>query len=69
MDVRIEGFTELDNRRLGPIRARGTLGSGDSIQITVVSRLSLSGPSNVVVSYVHSRPGSCLSSTLLVPSN
>ena len=68
-DVRIKGFTELDNRRLGPTRACGTLRSGDSIQITVVSRLSLSRPTNIVVSYAHSRPASRVSDALLVPSN
>lgn len=69
MDVRVEGFTELDKRRLGPMEARDSLGSGDSLRVTIVSRLSLSGPANVVVSYVHSIPGSRFSDTLLVPSD
>lgn len=69
MDVRVEGFTELDKRRLGSVQARDSLGSGDSLRVTIVSRLSMSGPANVVVSYVHSIPGSRFSDTLLVPSD
>ena len=51
-DVHIEGLTDLDRRRLVAIATDPEpIEAGQSREFTLVSRLTLSGPANVRVSY------------------
>lgn len=68
-NLEIEGLTELDKRRLtnpGPTPA--DIGPGDSIEFTLVSRFSLSGPANVVVTYALNPGAPRARAVLLVPA-
>jgi len=50
--VEIEGFTDLDKKRLVEVAANpASLDEGQAKEFVLVSRLTLSGPANVVVSY------------------
>lgn len=49
--VRIAGLTELDKRRLTSVPAEQDIAPTGTLPFTLVSRLTLSGPSNVVVTF------------------
>jgi hypothetical protein len=68
-DVRIEGLTALDRQRLDPGgEEQGPLEAGGDREFGLVSRLTLSGPANVVVSYRRRPDGPELRRVLQVPS-
>lgn len=67
--VGIEGLTDLDKHRLREISQDPiSLGAGQGKEFVLVSRLTLSGPANVVVSYRLEPGGSELRRVLQVPS-
>lgn len=67
--VGIEGLTDLDKRRLTEVAADpASLGAGQAKEFVLVSRLTLSGPANVVVSYRLEPGGSQLRRVLQVPA-
>jgi len=68
-DVRLTGYTELDQRRISVADgAPRTLAPGEALAFTVLSRFTVRGPANVVVTFAF-EPGAELSrQTLLVPS-
>ena len=67
--VHVEGMTDLDKKRLIEVAAEPvSLGPGDAKEFVLVSRLTLSGPANVVVKYRLRPGGSVLSRILQVPS-
>lgn len=68
-DVTIEGLTDLDQRRLTPTpAARSVVMSAGSIPFTLVSRFTLSGPANVVVTYALEPHGTELRKVVQVPA-
>lgn len=67
--VGIEGLTDLDKRRLIEVAAEpASLGEGQAKEFVLVSRLTLSGPANVVVLYRLEPGGSQLRRVLHVPA-
>lgn len=69
LGVRLEGLTALDQQRLrgaaeGPVQ----LGPGQAHQFVLVSRLTLSGPANIVVFYRLQDGGPELRRVLQVPA-
>jgi hypothetical protein len=50
-DVHVAGLTELDQRRLKVVADAGDIGPTGVVPFTYVSRLSLSGPGNIVVTF------------------
>ncbi|NNC13632.1 hypothetical protein HII28_17335 [Planctomonas sp. JC2975] len=48
-DLSVEGLTELDRQRLKIDTPATTIGPGEALRFEFVSRLSLSGPGNIVV--------------------
>lgn len=67
--VEIEGLTDLDKRRLLEVSLDpASLGEGQAKEFVLVSRLTLSGPANVVVSYRLEPGGSQLRRVLQVPA-
>lgn len=67
--VGIEGLTDLDKHRLQEIAQDPTsLGAGEAKEFVLVSRFTLSGPANVVVSYRLEPGGSELRRVLQVPA-
>lgn len=67
--VEVEGLTDLDKRRLQVVAQDPTsLGSGQTKEFVLVSRFTLSGPANVVVSYRLEPGGSQLRRVLHVPA-
>ena len=68
--IDIEGMTDLDRRRLIEVASEpASLAAGDVREFVLVSRLTLSGPANVVVKYRLRPGGSVLSRVLQVPSS
>ncbi|UWF76883.1 MULTISPECIES: hypothetical protein [Microbacterium] len=67
LDVHVEGLTELDRRRLSAA-PRPLLAPGEAVEFTLVSRLTLSGPANVVVTYRLDGDGAERRRVLQVPS-
>jgi hypothetical protein len=49
--VHVSGLTELDQRRLKVVADAGDIGPTGVVPFTFVSRLSLSGPGNIVVAF------------------
>lgn len=67
--IQVDGLTDLDKRRLREVaRDPGSLGVGDAKEFVLVSRLTLSGPANVVVSYSLEPGGPQLRRVLQVPA-
>ncbi|GAA4375099.1 hypothetical protein [Agromyces bauzanensis] len=67
--VEIEGLTDLDKKRLIEVAAGpASLGEGQAKEFVLVSRFTLSGPANVVVSYRLEPGGSQLRRVLQVPA-
>ena len=67
--VRIEGLTTLDKQRLTVDPAAPTvLEAGQALEFVLVSRLTLSGPANIVVLYFLDPQGSELRKVLQVPA-
>ena len=68
-DVHIEGLTALDKQRLttDPVEP-STIGSAEAVVFVFVSRFTLSGPGNVVVSYASEPGGAELRKVVLVPA-
>jgi hypothetical protein len=67
--VGIDGLTDLDKKRLLEVAAEpASLGEGQAKEFVLVSRLTLSGPANVVVSYRLEPGGSQLRRVLQVPA-
>lgn len=67
--VRIEGLTDLDKHRLQEVAQDPTsLGTGEAKEFVLVSRYTLSGPANLVVSYRLEAGGSELRRVLQVPA-
>lgn len=51
-DVRIEGLTDMDKQRLTIATPQPlTLEAGDAVEFVLLSRLTLSGPANLVLTY------------------
>lgn len=68
--VEITGLTDLDKRRLTEVAPEpASLGVGQAREFVLVSRFTLSGPANVVVSYRLEPGGSVLNRVLEVPSD
>lgn len=67
-DVRIEGLTTLDRQRLTDVSGSSVLEAGYATGFVLVSRLTLSGPANVVVHYRLDPAGSELRKVLQVPA-
>ena len=69
-DVEVAGLTKLDVRRLTSVDPTpADVGAGDALSFTLVSRLTLSGPANVVVNYALSPGGPKARKVLLVPAD
>ena len=68
--VRIEGLTDLDKRRLSVDAPQPrTLEPGEALEFVLVSRLSLSGPANLVVTFSIDAEGvHTVRKVLLVPA-
>jgi hypothetical protein len=67
--VDIEGLTDLDKRRLQEVALDpASLSPGQAKEFVLVSRYTLSGPANVVVSYRLEPGGSQLRRVLQVPA-
>lgn len=67
--VDIEGFTDLDKRRLQEVALDpASLSPGQAKEFVLVSRYTLSGPANVVISYRLEPGGSQLRRVLQVPA-
>lgn len=67
--VEIDGLTDLDKRRLAEVASEpGSLASGQAKEFVLVSRYTLSGPANVVISYRLEPGGSLLRRVLQVPA-
>lgn len=67
--VDIQGLTELDKKRLHETpRDPPTLAPGEAAEFSLVSRYTLSGPANVVVTYRLQPEGPPLQSVLQVPA-
>jgi hypothetical protein len=65
----VAGLTAQDKKRLATVAADSDpLNPGDAKDFTLVSRLALSGPANVVVSYRVEPSGSPLRRVFLVPA-
>ncbi|GAA1214323.1 hypothetical protein [Rhodoglobus aureus] len=65
----VAGLTAQDKKRLATVAADSDpLNPGDAKDFTLVSRLALSGPANVVVSYRVEPGGSPLRRVFLVPA-
>lgn len=69
LTVEIDGLTALDKKRLTTVAAEpDTLSPGEAKEFILVSRLTLTGPANVVVSFRVEPGGSLLRQVLLVPA-
>ena len=67
--VDVEGLTDLDKRRLHKVALDpASLSPGQAKEFVLVSRYTLSGPANVVVSYRLEPGGSQLRRVLQVPA-
>lgn len=67
--VEIEGLTDLDKHRLQEVAQDPTsLGAREAKEFVLVSRFTLSGPANVVVSYRLEPGGSQMRRVLQVPA-
>lgn len=67
--VEIDGLTDLDKRRLQEVAGDpASLSAGQAKEFVLVSRLTLSGPANIVVSYRLNPGGSRLRRVLQVPA-
>jgi len=67
--VGVDGLTDLDKRRLIEVAADpASLGEGQAKEFVLVSRLTLSGPTNVVVLYQLEPGGSQLRRVLQMPA-
>jgi hypothetical protein len=68
-DLRIEGLTTLDKQRLTvDLPEPSVLEAGQACEFMLVSRLTLSGPANVVVHYRLDPDGAELRQVLQVPA-
>jgi len=66
----VAGMTDLDKKRLIEVAAEpASLWPGDAREFVLVSRLTLSGPANLVVRYRLQTGGSVLSSVSLIFSD
>lgn len=68
-DVEIKGLTELDERRLTMREPRlRTLTEGEAVEFGLVSRFTLAGPANLIVTYTEVPQGHSLQKVVLVPA-
>jgi len=68
-DVRLTGYTDLDQRRLSVADgAPRTLAPGEALAFSILSRFTVRGPANVVVTFAFEPGAEPARQTLLVPS-